>query len=521
MFRHLAALLILFTTFPLAGLELYSLVDERCRLTQGVIVGADEKNVQMIDLKGQAKKIQQDNIKFVLIHNTLENPIDRIKLNEDLRISLNQIYIKGQRDPLFTGWAVRFIENLVLFYDIRGNSHALELYQISKIRPVEHKIYNKPTRYLPVRLHMGSVADQCGLKNSAKSIRPTRILGDKVQISEVLDNFKKGFAELESYKERTYLYAKPYLYEKKTRMGIAIEGDRKETLKVIEFPLYFQWANGSEYRFQSFNQVGNLDNEYLPTVERFFAFRSDLKSHIFHASFIGNLTSLAAGTEFFTPLKNTWGSELDAKRSQFSQTASSFNYMALMGGDWGPFSVSFGTFFANHLVYVKRPDTVVVDEFREILASNISPILRFMITTEKMKLMALASKTSSKSNNVNDLDVSIDEDNSTIGSIDSYSFDSLFFRVNGDYSLSKDLSVGASGIYKTMEYDEVANGNANFMKATHITSQVRVKHAFGEYVSIRLYGNYHLIERDFRFTSLSGNEDDNGFTFGGSFEFVF
>ncbi|MCB0421062.1 MAG: hypothetical protein KDD61_08700 [Bdellovibrionales bacterium] len=504
-----------------SGVQIYTFIDEKCDVDQGLIIGAEEDQIELLNLNGHAKTLNQKEIKFILIHDTLENPIKDIQLSSSLNQHLNHIYIKKQKKPLFTGWAVRFIENLVLFYDIRGNSHALELYQISKIRPVEPDIFAKPVRYVPTQLHLGSVGNQCRLKSNDKSLRPTRILADKVQISEVLDNFKTGFADLKSYKERTYLYAKPYLYEKRTRMGIVIGGDLKESVESLPLPFYFQWANGSEYRFQSFNQIGNLDTEYLPTVERNFSFRSDLKSHLFHASFVGNLSSLAAGTEFYTPIKEDWSKVLDEDRNRFSATASSFNYMALMGGDYGPFSLSFGTLFANHLIYVKNPTAPAVDAFREVLASNISPIVRVMFTNTRFKASALISQTTSQSNSPTDFDVSIDENVSSIGTIDSYDFESHFIRLNGDMTLTNEFSIGASQIYKTFKYNETTPSETNFMDATHLTTQVRLKHAFGDYVAIRLYGNYHIIERKFRFASLNSSENDNGFTLGGSFEFVF
>ena len=510
--------LLFYCSTPSFGVEIYSFLDKKCKLEQGLIIGSEAGNFSLLSLSGELRIVKESETKFLLVHNTLENPFSQIPITTDLQKPLFDIYIGPGDQPLFRGWAVRFIENLVIFFDIKGNTHAVELYKITKIRPASMTPKTQFRRTSKTDLHLGTAGKQCKIQSRKGATRPTRIMSDSIQISELLGGFKKGFEDLSSYKERTYLYAKPYLYEKQTRMGFEIAGDKKHQIE--HFPIYIQWSNGSEYRFQSFNQIGSVAIEYLPSLDPDYVFRSNLKSHLFHASFVGNLKGISAGTEVFTPSKDAWLEHLENDEEYSSRAAPSFNYLAFMGADWEAHSFSIGTYFANQVMVVFDKKQKL-SEFREILASNVSPIFMYSYFHDRLKWSVIFSSSSTSSNNVKDLDLSMDEDTSVEGTISSYNYKSRFLRANADYQISSNLSVGGSAITYVAEYSEFVTLTQNFMNMDHTMLQLRAKHSFGEYVAIILKVNNHMLKRDYSFNGFNKSETEDGTSIGGSFEFVF
>ncbi|MCB9025883.1 MAG: hypothetical protein H6625_06170, partial [Bdellovibrionaceae bacterium] len=456
---------------------------------RGLIVDINKDSLDFIDLDGSFKRVARDGIEFLVVHNTLENPFLGINLNRSAKTQLLDIYVSNNDKKLFSGWAVKFIENLVIFFDLDGGTHVLELNQITKIRPTNLLISGvKKISGESVDLKFGNIFFKCphlqNLKNnSKKSILPTRTLGDKVQVSEFLSNFEVGFRNLRSFQERTYLYARPFLFEKKSKLGITTFNNFFQNPE-SQFPFYFQWSTGEAYRFQSFNQIGNVSNEYLPTAEPLFLIRSDIKSHIFNASFVGNLNSLPAGTDFYTEQREIIQKELVRPKNKII-TSPSLNYLALMGGDYGPWSFSFGTYYPTFLVRYYNEEQGL-DEFREILSSKVSPIFRLMYTTKKLQLRGIYSKTNyDEGFQPNDKQLSIDRSISVIGLLKSFNFESHFLRLGSSYQLSRNIQVGIDQILLTAKYNEnTTSGYLNHINFDHYITSLSVRHWFGEKVTL-------------------------------------
>lgn len=498
------------------------MISENCDVRSGSIISTDSDNVYLILLNGKTVAIKKNQVKFINTYNVLETPFKQIKLSELNRNRLVDIYT-GKSEPLFSGWAVRFIEDLVEFIDTNGNTHVLELYQINKIRP--SKLRDKKgfvLRGKKPKLQAGNVGGSCKKLSSAKSgIIPMRTLADKIQISEFFVTFDKGFDELTSYEERTYLYALPYLYEKNTIMGFTFYGSPYEHIKEsILFPMYYQWARGSEYRFQSFNQIGSTPVEYSPSVEPLMVARTDLKSHLFHGAFVGNLNSLAAGTEFYSSFYDANEKHLYNKSTK-SRFSPSFNYMALMGIDYEEWSFSIGTYFPIYLIQINDKGSST-KAFREVLASKVSPVFRLKYTKRKYRLRALAAFTNLSVDNVTDLDLSISNTDSVLATINSFSLENTFIRFGGDYDYNSEVQLGFDQLFHIGSYSEITSGSQNnSMDYKSATSSFKIRHSFGDYVRINAYYNIYIQERDFNFLSLSDSEKETENVLGGSFEFVF
>lgn len=212
------------------ALEVYSLLDEKCQLREGLILGITPTQVEMLGLDGQYSTIERENLRHLAIYNTVDNPIGRIEDHPRLRQLLVEIYVRNSDEPSFIGWPVKFVENLVIFFDLRGKTHVFELFKIRKIRPFKGAhIPAKKLAHDPVKLSYVSWVSDCQLPGKGEArgnrVRPTRMLGDQIQISEFLTQFENGFEDVKSFQERTYVYARPFLYEKSTKLGFLVNDE--------------------------------------------------------------------------------------------------------------------------------------------------------------------------------------------------------------------------------------------------------------------------------------------------------
>ena len=219
------------------------------------------------------------------------------------------------------------------------------------------------------------------------------------------------------------------MFPKSTRLGFVSQSKKIET-PYPTLPLYVQWGSGEPYRFQSFYQFGGVAPNVLPSVEPQGVIRSDLKSHLFHGSFIGNIAALPAGTEYFS--SNASGF-LPISEKQLDKTliSISLNYLALMGVDWGPWSLSVGNYYPLHLIQIK-------DQFREVLATASSPLFRLMYTTKSLRFRGVFSSVNyGTSGGADDSQLSISNTQSVVGVIDGFDLKNTMFRFGLDWSSTK------------------------------------------------------------------------------------
>ena len=64
--------------------EVYTFVDQHCKIETGFIIDTDEDRVQLLNLDGKSSFIDKDSVRFVLSYDILENPIPRLYPSEQL-----------------------------------------------------------------------------------------------------------------------------------------------------------------------------------------------------------------------------------------------------------------------------------------------------------------------------------------------------------------------------------------------------------------------------------------------------
>ncbi|MGE3681188.1 MAG: hypothetical protein AB7G93_05620 [Bdellovibrionales bacterium] len=510
---RLLALLVcaLLEHLPAHALEVQGFLTSDCQRQVGVIIHVDDNHVEFLDLEGRHRQIARNQVNALYVYNVIDNPIPSFHVDPAAALRLRAVYLDDGREPLALAFAVRFIENLVIFYSLEGRTHVHEMGDIFKLRPAppSSQGVRKANSHKRASFEFPDVSIRCPAVRMAVPsgmVKPTRVLSDKIGISDFFQSFQQGYENLESFQERTYLYARPFLFERKARLGLVVSAERDES--TLELPLYFQWATGEPYRFQSFTVIGQKSHEFLPNAEPVFSLRSDVKSHIFHALFIGNVAGVPAGNSVF--LKN----DLQPFSSDLT-VQPSFNYLAMMGGDYGPYSLSVGLFYNSFGIRVR-------DEYREVRGGKPSYAVRAMYTTRNLRLRAIGSLTDYEKSSPTEEDVIARTDESGAReTVQSFEFSSRFLRAGADYEFSPRLSASLDGIWVSGNYKDVRSGQPNDIRFNRFTVQGAITQSFSDYVSMTGYMN--LIQHTFEsnFSNRDNDREQRETRFFGTFEFIF
>ena len=498
---------IVLSASPARALELHSFVDDRCQVNTGVLVRVDETRVHFITLEGAYETLPVEAVAWVVIHKVLENPLSRIALSDPLRALARHIRTGNDDASGFVGWPVGFYDQLVIFFDTEGRSHVLEPQDIRGVQPMRSALAElRPTTFAKVALDFPPELLLCGLPRAQSGLRPSRVLGDRIKVDDYLAKLRDRYNALDSFEERTHVYPRPLVFDPTTRLGLAyFSGNRGSLVKYM--PLYFQWSSGRPYRFQSHSAVGVVASPWLPLIDPTLGFQSDVKSHFFTASFVGHLVSLPAGSSAF-----------QAEEALFPQGTTPavdelYNYLVMMGGDWGRFSVSGGALYRSVRVAFAR------DERREISADALTPVVRFMWIGASMRLRAMYFRTRQ--------DRPLGEgwrrlDSSQANPAYDLSLDT--FRAGVDLDLPMDLSLSADQILTFGSYRETGVATLDMV---HALSSVVLTAQFSRYVATK--GYFNLSHRRYDTTRASAGPDSivTGATtrtnvqLGGALEFLF
>ncbi len=224
------------------------------------------------------------------------------------------------------------------------------------------------------------------------------------------------------------------------------------------------------------------------------------------------MAALPAGSEYYTPFEREGGNVFN---DQTTRSGVAVNYMALMGGDYENWSLSIGSSYNTYYIQVE-------DYFREILGSTISPVVRLMFTSQQWRFFGILGKTDYGANNPNDLQLSFSQDQSVVGVISQYNFESQYIRGGFEYTLNSSTSLGANFLYLDAKYSESLNaGGSNFFNWESKDFHLFFHKQFGAYVALKVYGNIINYDYDSEINSVDRASTFNQFISGGAFEFVF
>ena len=479
------------------AVEIHTLVTKDCQAHSGVVVFVDDDAVTLIDLQGHSKLWLRDDIASVVLHNSVDNPLASITLDARLEQHLYNVYLVDDDEVAFTGWPIGFIEELVVFFDLYGRTHVLAQDDIdSMLRPSSIPIVYPPHAAVSFQFPRDYI--ECTNLATDTGIPPSRIIGDRIKVSDYFDAFERRHLELESFRERTFVYAKPFMYDERTRLGLIYMAKRRPLV-----PAYIHFSTGNPFAFQSFMLLGGAPIPWLPTVDPKVVLWSDLKSHIFHATFLANPVAVPAGTPIY--IDGAIPPSTDASY----HTEPHFNYLILMGVDFGPWSGSMGTYYPARYMKAKT-------QAREVSATRSGLVFRARAIWDALELRALYFRSRQSGSNGKGLRL----DNSSVN-----------VEEIADYTLNED-TVRGGATARLFDTDLVLDGAVNFgrhadsngfeLDFRHYQIGTTISREFGHYVRMNVHANYHIESNDFVEEDASTHDGTKQlFDYGGAFEFQF
>jgi hypothetical protein len=493
--------------------EVHSLYDASCQRTSGVLVNVSADQVVLVDLTGNLVVRPRAGIAGIALHKTLENPLGRIALSAELRAHLRDVWVGDDTSPTFTGWTTAFFDDLLLFFDLDGQTHVLDPEEIRRIRPTTLATASvTPRSHAAVELAFPSAVVPCGGGAvPPEAVLPSRVIADRIKVGDYLGKLEQRYRDQSGFEERTRVYAEPFLFGLESRLGLLYDPEW-----AFPFPLYFRWSNGRPYRFQSLSVVGNASHEWLPFVKPTISARSDVKSHFFHATFIGHVLALPAGTDpFIIDDDAELGPDLDA------QVDHSYNYLLLMGADYWRLSASAGAAYLGARLQVFDTTTGGQNQ-RTLRASGLSPSVRLRYQGPALQLRALYFRTRA-SGPVAD---AVFEDDIEPGDADPfpgqrYRWRSDTVRLGATWKPHPTVEVMADQIGTRAAYWD--NADDDFTLALHALEFVtsgELAVSFGRYVTVKGMARLYVKKADvtqpvpFEVTHVQAR-------FGGALEFVF
>lgn len=528
--RLLAFAFLFFAALPgvASGLELYSIVSRDCRAATGLIVNVTAEAVQLLSVEGRFAEVPRGQVKHILVYNTLDNPIAQVSLSEALRDQLREVYLGNGGKPSFTGWPIRFLENVIVFFSLEGKTHIVDVDRILKIRrPAEMPERIAIANATPTAFGFGGSLPECPGAPTAPGTRvlPTRRISDQIKLVRFLLVYREGFGRLQRFQSRAAYYARPYLHEQHTRLGLVIMHDNFREELPAGLPIYFQWSSGRPFNSQAFFTLGSRPVEWLPNVEPVFMVRSDVKAHLFSASFVGNPQALAQGDGFIIDNRFQFEGFFSQRDPGEVLVLTSFNQLALTALDLGRYSFAGGLFYP---VFGIQGNGI----FREIFSPEASPMARFIYTTSSLQFRALASKIRISSEDPTNDEIQLVQSEemrspgalpvASQGLIDvltRFSLRTDFYRAGIDFNVTKELLLGVDEVLLRGNYEETLDGERFDLKFEHLVTAFRYRQNFGEQAGLSAYVNYFRRKSETQTASGGTVREDEAFSIVVAIEF--
>lgn len=483
------------------AVEVYALLSRDCTTRTGLIVGVDAERVDLLDLAGELTVVPRAEVHRVLVYNTLDNPIAQLNFAGGLGALTREVHLAGEDGPGYLGWPIRFQEDAIIFFDVDGKTHVEDVERVALVRKAQGLSGRRtlaqavPRTFLP-----GPNLAECAQSRAGEGppIYPNRIISDRIKISRFLASYDRGFEELERFRRRSAFYARPFLYDKQTKVALSLSGFpgfRSPELPAA-LPVYFQWSSGVSYGSQGLVVLGSKPVEWLPNVGPLLAVRTEVKSSFFSASFVGNPLALSVGQDFM--VENRF-----AFRDFFSQFGANdtlvlpqLNHLAMTGLDWGAYSAAVGLYY---------PIVAIMADglFRELVSPSPSLAYRVLRVTEDTRFRVTYSRTALGAGGPGSEDIRIvlvqdmrepsvisAQSRAAQATLQRFSLDARFLRAGLDVSLRNALELGVDQVRFQGDYREAFPDRDFELHFVHDVTSLHAFQQFGDFVGLRAYLNY-------------------------------
>ncbi|MBT4526675.1 MAG: hypothetical protein HOC24_09000 [Deltaproteobacteria bacterium] len=539
-FSHIILLLFLLATSigqkeNLSALELYQFKNGNCDIQTGLVLNVDQDKVHILDTNGHIQSFDRDNIQNIWVYQTLKHPFSVIHLEDGLTKYLKKVmfYADDQEKHEFVGWPIQFIEDIIVFYDLNGQSHLIDIDKIHRISEVEVNSITPPKFENAKELYFQASFDPTECSNRVfkpsdpnNILTPIRVINDQIKIHKFFSEFENGFTHLTRFQQRTAFYPRPYMYNRFTKFGILyMHDDYKQEFPSL-MPIYFRWSSGKSFSGQGEYAIGSTPVQYLPNLEAVMNIKASFKTHFLHGYFAGNAIALSAGKDFIIANRGFFSDYFSNIGTDSVAVTPHFNYLALTGVDWHEYSLSGGFYYPIFGILGN-------DIFREVLSSQASPIVKFQYTTESQRLAFIYSQTDISQSDPSGNDIKLinasemgnyssmsDDSEQLINHLNSFSMESSFIRINYDFQITDEFNIGWDNVLFSGIYDEKIDSEAYQVKYHHLITSVHATKSFSEYLSLTSKINYYF--RNYETTQANEHEksDQNGLSFAIAIEFI-
>ena len=519
------------------SLEIYTLIGDDCETNTGLIVDGDDKLIYMLNVDGRLSTIDQDDVQFALVYNIHDNPIRTIDLSSGIGGLLREVKLSDEEQTHFIGWPIKFIDQIIVFFDIDGKTHLVDLEKIKNFSATERP-FNKRKEInnaKPTRFGLGASFSQCkknDVEDGVEKVEPTRMLGDRIKVDKFFSEYERGFTALRRFQKKTVFYSKPFLYEKRSRVGIIYT--REDYLQEITpslIPFRFQWSSGSPFASQGVYSVGAKEPDYVASVEPQFVLDAKVKSHFMSADFIGNVLCFSAGNACIMDRRSLYTNYFSKINSDSNKIYPLFNYLALTGLDYKEYSIAGGFYY---------PVFGIIGDyrFREITSSRSSPILKFQRTTPESMIRLTYTHTTRKSTSPKEdqeIQLIYSRELSEVAQITSDSaalIDNMLdfflttqhYRMKLNFRILDGIDFGINEILFHGKYAEAQGEGRYLMEFRHVISSMVVKKQFSDYIALTGQFNHflriHVSEVISRNETNNNQDKENNVSFSVTVEFL-
>jgi hypothetical protein len=529
-FSLLVIIYLLISAHPTSAIELYSVVHKGCEAQTGLIIHVDEQQVYQVNTEGKLVIIPREGIEHILVYNTIANPFFQLDLTSGLAEYIRNVRVSSDDELVFSGWPIRFIDDLIVFFDLEGKTHLVQTGDIQKFSKLESE--NQSLKKIDVfeRMNFGFGSNLPACADAAPAtqtaIQPTRMVSSQIKIQKFLSVYHDGFTKLKRLQKRTVFYARPYLFDEKTKIALVIMRDDFQEEFSGGMPLYFQWPSGRTFGPQGLLVVGSKPIEHLSSVEPVFQLRFDGKYQFLTASFAGNPLAFSAGGDYMINNRFFMQKFFSIMGSNEFLFLPQFNQVALTGLEWEAYSASVGYYYP---IIGLQANGI----FRELLSDSANALYRLQYTGADFKFNLVASSATMRSEGGNTENIRViyaDEMSQPISrtersilletQLEQFSFDSSFVRLNLDIDLSPEVRLGISEVIILGDYQEMIAGTPYKLKFDHYVTSVNLQQDFGDNVALKGYLNYFLRNYYSQLDQNKNTHEESKFSFSLAIEFV-
>ncbi len=518
----------------LYGLELYTLIKNGCEPETGLIINTDDLNVYMLNLDGKMAVVKRSEADLILVYNIHDNPLEFLDLNSGTGKLLREVHVDDIDQTHFIGWPIRLLEKIIIFYDIEGKTHLVDIEKIESFAPPKELIFTikETSKFKKEKFGLGGNLPQCRkeeVREEINVVEPTRMISDRIKVHNFFSVFFDGFTILKRFEKKTAFYAKPFLYDKETRLGLNYTNeDYIHELNFTFLPLYLQFSSGAPYAAQGEYLVGTKPVDLLPSVEPQFVLRADAKAHFFTATFVGNIAGLAAGSRFIVDNRFFFTEFFLKIDDDDTDIYPLFNYLTLTGVDYHEYSFSVGFYYPVFGILGNN-------KFREISSFSASPLLRIQRINKNYTIKAIysqsniGSKMPASDDNIQLIQASELSDVAMISNVSAGLLDDLanfdlntqFLRLSLDYEITREITFGISEVLFQGDYlENLISGGSYSLDFTYLITSMTIEQDFSDYITLKGDLNYFIRNKKISVDNKTSDANENKISFVISIEFL-